>query len=137
MWFWEGEKRGWTSPGFFMRVAPKRLIFGAGMHAFDKDQLARFREKIVEDRAGKDLVKRLASLKKSGYEVGGASRKTVPKGFDSAHPHAHLLLHEGLWAEMSSPLPPEIKSTKFVSHCEKHAKKLASISEWLATHVVA
>ena len=26
LWFWEGDKRGWDSPGFFLRLMPKAMI---------------------------------------------------------------------------------------------------------------
>ena len=57
LWFWHGDRRGWNSPGFFFRLAPDRLILGAGMHRFEKTQLDAFRSAIVDPRAGKALVK--------------------------------------------------------------------------------
>ena len=40
LWFWEGEHRGWESPGFFFRLTPTKLMLGAGMHQFPKEHLA-------------------------------------------------------------------------------------------------
>ena len=37
------------------------------------------------------------------YEVGGATRKTVPRGFDASHKRARFLLHEGLYAGLELP----------------------------------
>ncbi len=99
LWFWHGDRRGWATPGFFFRLLPDRLILGAGMHRFEKPQLDVFRNAVVDQRAGKALAKAVAEIRAAGpYEIGGATRKSVPRGFDPAHERAEYLLHEGLFA---------------------------------------
>jgi uncharacterized protein (TIGR02453 family) len=136
MWFWEGEKRGWGSPGFFFRMFPHVLMIGSGMHGFEKDSMARFREAVLDDRSGKALEKAIAEVEKSGCcEVGAPSRKTIPRGFDADHPRAHLLLHEGLFAHWEGKVPKEAKTAQFPAWCAKHYAHCAPISRWLLAHV--
>ncbi len=133
-WFWEGDKRGWESPGFFLRLTPAEMIAGAGMHGFSPAQLAAYRAALVDPKAGAALDKVLAGIGK--LPVGGAKRKTVPRGFDAKHPRAHLLLHEGLHAFHERPLPKTVHSAAFVEDCLADFRAAAAISKWLMAHVV-
>jgi uncharacterized protein (TIGR02453 family) len=135
LWFWEGEERGWATPGFFFRLAPKQLILGAGMHQLPKEQLAAYRTAVVDDKAGKALAKVADELKAAGYQLGGAARKTVPRGFDPAHPRASFLLHEGLHATFEGPVPASFGTPAFVDECLTHYRATAPISRWLSQHV--
>ncbi|MCI0571315.1 MAG: DUF2461 domain-containing protein [Myxococcaceae bacterium] len=137
LWFWEGEHRGWDAPGFFFRMSADTLTLGAGMHQFGKEALAAYREAVLDSRKGRALAALVDEVKGSGpYEIGGATRKTVPRGFDARHERAGLLLHEGLWAGLEGRIPPEARSERFVDSCEKHFAALAPINRWLlsATH---
>ena len=39
MMFWHGEKRGWTHPGFFLRITNEAVWLGSGMHHFEAERL--------------------------------------------------------------------------------------------------
>jgi uncharacterized protein (TIGR02453 family) len=135
LWFWEGDDRGWETPGFFFRLEPTKLILGAGMHQFSKEKLERYRKAVVDDRAGRALVKLKNELERDGCKIGGVARKTVPRGFDPAHPRASFLLHEGLHATFESAVPRTIKTPAFVDECVERYKAAAPISKWLSEHV--
>jgi len=136
MWFWHGDKRGWNSPGFFFRLLPDRLILGAGMHRFEKDQLDAFRNSVVDARAGKAMEKAIADIRSAGpYEIGGATRKTVPRGFDADHPRAQYLLHEGLYAGFETGDTKVAETAGFVDFCTGHLKAMWPISKWLLRSV--
>ena len=135
MWFWEGDKKGWGSPGFFLRITPGKLILGAGSHLFDKAHLERFRQAVVADKSGAELEKLLRGLKKTGFTLGEATRKKVPRGFDPEHPRAHLLLADGLTASTTSKHPVELKTVEFVPHCRKQFTPLAKLNDWIGRHV--
>jgi uncharacterized protein (TIGR02453 family) len=131
LWFWLGDKKGWDAGGFFIRITPTKLILGAGIHAFEKELLKKYRKSVVDKTDGKRLSDLVEKLKKQSYEIGGAKRKTVPKGFDVNHPRAPLLLHEGLVVVHEEKHPPEISSLKFVDYCAKHFQKMAPLNVWL------
>ena len=134
-WFWEGEKKAWASPGFFLRLGPKRLTLGAGMFSFEKPQLAQYRDAVVDAKSGAALTRVLASATKQGYTVGAPSQKKVPRGFDLGHPRADLLRHDGLHVELDIPIPKEAKQTEFIGYCRSHYKKLAKVSAWLSDNL--
>ena len=134
LWFWEGEKRGWDAPGFFLRLSPSTMYAGAGMHHFSPPQLAAYRAAVVDGKAGAALERIIAGL---GYlRLGEPSRKTVPRGFDAGHPRAGLLLHEGLHAGVEEPLPKIVHDADFVDACVDTFRQGAPLSKWLTAHVV-
>jgi uncharacterized protein (TIGR02453 family) len=135
LWFWHGDKRGWDSPGFFFRMLSDRLILGAGMHRFEKAQLERFRAAVLEPKSGKALAKVVAEIRSAGYEVGGATRKAVPRGFDPAHERAEYLLHEGLFATLEGSPGRIVETAQFVDYCAGHFRAMWPISRWLLQEV--
>ena len=136
LWFWEGERRGWESPGFFLRLFAGRLILGAGMHHFSKPQLEAYRSAVLDARAGPALESLRRELERGGhYRPGEPERKTLPRGYDKAHPRAALLLHESLHATWEGPVPREARSAKFVEWCARHFAALHPVSRWLSQHV--
>ena len=132
MWSWQGERKGWDRTGYFMRLLPDQMILGAGMHAIDKARLPAFRDAIVADETGRALETMPAKIERAGsYAIGGEARKTVPRGYDVAHPRARLLLYEGLTASLEGPIPPEASSGAFVDYCLAHFRNLSPINQWL------
>ena len=132
LWFWEGEERGWDTPGYFFRLAPKHLTLGAGMHRFDRPLLQEFREVVVDDGRGATLDALLSSITTSGpYTIGGATREKVPRGWDADHVRAALLLHEGLFATAEGPHPAETHTQQLVDYCAEHYSRLAPLHHWL------
>ena len=58
IWFWHGEKKGWDRPGFYLRVTPKTIYLGSGMHMLEGEMLERFRKAVVADGPGKQACRR-------------------------------------------------------------------------------
>ncbi len=132
MWFWQGERKGWESPGYYMRLLPDVMILGAGMHQFSKQALEVFRRAVDEDDPGAQLVAMIDAVQQAGpYAIGGEARKTVPRGYDAAHPRARFLLHEGLHASLEQPIPSEAHDAGFVEYCLRHYKAMSPINVWL------
>jgi uncharacterized protein (TIGR02453 family) len=136
LWFWHGDRRGFASPGFFFRLAPGQLILGAGMHRFEKAQLDAFRSAVLDPRAGKALEKAVKETRDAGpYTIGGATRKSVPRGLDPAHARAEYLLHEGLFAGFETEDTAIAETPGFVDFCIGHFKAMWPISRWLLKEV--
>jgi uncharacterized protein (TIGR02453 family) len=135
LWFWMGERRGWDSPGLFFRLFADRLILGGGMHRFGKPQLEAFRAAVMADGPGRALAQALESVAAAGLEVGGQTRKTVPRGFDPGHPRAGLLRHEGLWAGVDGAVPASAGTPAFADHCLARFEASLPVVRWLATHL--
>ncbi|HEU0073361.1 MAG TPA: DUF2461 domain-containing protein [Dehalococcoidia bacterium] len=132
MWFWTGDKKGWETPGYFMRLLPERWAIGAGIHHLSKEGLEAYRRAVLDDAKGRALEAAVARVG-GPYEVGLASRKSVPRGYDASHPRAVYLLHEGLVGVLEDTVPPEAGSAGFVETCVSHFKAVSPINEWLAS----
>jgi uncharacterized protein (TIGR02453 family) len=132
MWFWQGERKGWETPGYFMRLLPDRFAIGGGMHHFDKRALDAYRGAVLDEDSGTGLQKIIEQVRAAGsYEVGGWSRRGLPRGVANDHPRAELLRHEGLAAVMETPVPREAASPDFVDYCLSHFKNVSPVNQWL------
>ena len=121
-------------PGFFFRMFADKLILGAGMHRFEKAHLEGYRRAVLDPRRGPALEAAIDKVKSAGpYEIGGATRKQVPRGFDAGHQRAALLLHEGLWAGYEGKIPAEARSATFIDFCAAHYRAVFPLSRWLLT----
>ena len=136
IWFWHGEKKGWDRPGFYLRITPATIFIGSGMHALDGAMLDRFRRAILSEGPGRSLTKAIHAVKAAGpYEVGGATRKSVPRGFDTSHERAGLLLHEGLYAGLELPAADAL-ADGFADRAFKHFSATWPIGQWLLREIV-
>jgi uncharacterized protein (TIGR02453 family) len=135
IWFWHGEKKGWDRPGFYLRITPKTIYLGSGMHMLEGERLERFRKSVLDDGAGGRLEKAVAKVKKAGpYEVGGATRKTVPRGYDASQKRAGFLLHEGLYAGLELP-SADAGKPGFADRAVAHFTATWPIGKWLLEEV--
>ena len=136
IWFWHGDKKGWDRPGFYLRVTAKTVYLGSGMHMLEGEQLERFRKAVVADASGRKLQRAIDKVKKAGsYEVGGATRKIVPRGYEATGPRAGLLLHEGLYAGLELPAADAVKRG-FADRALDHFPATWPIGAWLLDEVV-
>ena len=135
VWFWHGDNKGWDTPGFWFSVSAREVYLGVGMHSLEKGQLDSFRQSVIHPRSGKALQAAVARVEKAGdYEVGGKTRKLMPRGFEADPERAHFLLYEGLYT--SARLPPEAAAAPdFATVAAAHFKKMWPIGQWLLEEV--
>lgn len=130
-WFWHGEKKGWNTPGFYLRITPEQVFLGTGMHQFDKDTLDSFRHAIVLPRSGKALQAAIAKVRAAGdYDIGEKTRKKPPRGFETEPERAEYLLYEGLTATITLPGAVAYQPG-FVDLCATHFAATWPIGQWL------
>lgn len=132
-WFWDGEEKGWGRPGFYFRMTPSELMCGAGMHAFEKEHLAKYRAAVDDGKRGPALQKIVAALRKGGVEVGREDYKKVPKGFSPDHPRAELLRFGALHAGRTTLIPKEVTTAKFVDVVVERFREVSPLRAWLAS----
>ena len=129
LWFWQGCRPSRESPGYFLRLAPESLSIGAGMHAFADSTLARYREAVLDDHRGQQLLDITNTI---GTTPGGRTFKRVPQSFAVDHERADWLRHSGLYAEYTlEPVPPETFSEHFPTLCLEHFQRVAPLQRWL------
>jgi uncharacterized protein (TIGR02453 family) len=102
LWFWEGDRRSAVS-GLYLRISPDGVLVGAGAHGFGKDQLACYRDAVVADRAGRELIDVVDRLDQAGHQVGGETYTRTPRGYSADGVAARLLRHSALYADVELP----------------------------------
>jgi uncharacterized protein (TIGR02453 family) len=132
LFFWDGDEKGWGRPGFFFRLTKDALLVGAGMHAFEKDHLTKYRAAVLDARRGPALAQIVAALEKAGVTVGEEAYKKVPKGLDPEHPRARLLRFGSLHAMRTTKVPAELTSPKLVGLVVDRFAEVAKLRAWLA-----
>lgn len=85
----EGGSRDVHAPGLYLHLEPGGCFMGGGVYRPPTKSLTPIRERIVEETAEWDDV--LAAVRRAGFELGGDSLKTSPRGFDADHPRGEDL----------------------------------------------
>jgi uncharacterized protein (TIGR02453 family) len=110
------------------------VYVGAGHYMMTPEQLARYRESVLDERRGRALPGILAKLARNGFLVRSQDvLRKVPRGLDPDHARADLLKRKGL--VVSFPALPKglLVSRGLVDWLVKHAKQAAPLVEWLAS----
>lgn len=135
LFFWHGEKKGWTQPGFFLRLTARDAWCGSGMHHFEGDLLTRYRDSVVNERSGKALVAAIDAVEAAGdYGIGSMPRKTVPRRYDKDSPRAKYLLWEGLPAMAQMSIEDALRPD-FSDRVLSHFRATWPIGKWLMDEV--
>jgi len=111
-------------------------IAAAGHWALGADDLARYRQLVVDDKTGVELARRVKRLEAKGFTVAAfESLKKVPKGFDPEHPRAALLKHKGLGFDFPK-IPASVRhSPKLLGWLSEQVKQSATVISWLEQHL--
>ena len=132
--FWEGPDKK-TAPGVGLWVAPNGIGIAMGLMQFDKAALAKYREAVLDTKAGPALEQALAAAQKTKAKVGDPHYKKVPKGFDPDHPRADRLRWNNVGVTLRVDTPATVHSAKFVKWCGDRLEKMAPVHRWLMTYV--
>ena len=129
----DGAGQGPSTPAPVYIHLGTDVFVAAGHYMMLPDQLARFREAVLDDRRGKALAATLGRLEKRGFAVGSAETlKKVPRGVDPEHPRAELMKRKGLIVSFPALPKQMLVSRALVAWLVKHIKETASLVEWLA-----
>lgn len=130
--FWEGPGKKMQHPGIFFGMDMTGGGLYLGLHSFSKPLLTAYREAVVSDEMGQQLIDAIDSVRQAGdYKIGGSHYKRVPRGFDPSHPRADLLKYKGLHV-ISPPINvPTLKTAGLIDLCVDHCQKMVPIHHWL------
>ncbi len=132
IFLWEGKRPKMECPGFYFHLEPPHLMLGVGIHGFSKPLLQEYRDSVVHPKHGLALEKALKDVtKKREYEIGIKHFKMTPRGYDSNHKNAELLLYNGLTAVFMTKIPQEMHSRSFLDYAYAKFKDMSPIHRWL------
>ncbi len=131
LWFWCGARKGWDTPGFFVRLLPDTLIAGAGMHKFTPKQLVAYRAALAGP-AGAELIALTEQIAAGGrYTLGEPDLVRLPRGVTVPAGRETLARRTGLHPMYEGPVPPEAGGAGLVDWCVAVYRDLAPINQWL------
>jgi uncharacterized protein (TIGR02453 family) len=133
--FWRGDKAT-VSPGFHFVITADRAGAGAGMYAFGKAELERYRTAIGDP----DRADRLARAVSTAAQAGGGdldppALKRVPAGIDPTAPNAELARHKGIVVRRDLPLDDALFGPAAPDYVLDRFRPLAPVHNWLVDEV--
>jgi len=129
--FWDGNMPRMESSVFYFHLESESIMLGAGIYMFNKPQLQKYRDSVINEKLGNELFTITEELKNKGYDFGGKNYKKVPAGYDSMNKNSGLLLHNGLYADKSFDIPEEFYSEDFIDFCFEPYSEMLPVQQWL------
>lgn len=116
--------------GFYVQISAAGVRTGAGSYHLEPARLAHFRADVAHEIHGPRLEQILAGL--DGYEIGGDTLKTTPRGYDKEHPRIELLRHRSLTAGRLIGFEPVIHTAELLEVVRADWRTLAPLVDWLS-----
>lgn len=120
------------STGWYVQVAARGVMVGAGFYGASAERLGRFRDAVVDNRKGRRLQRIVAGLGADGWEVGGDCLKTAPRGYDADHPRIELLRHKTLTVRRLYGFEPWIHTPALLERVREDWRSAAPLVDWVA-----
>jgi len=128
------ESEGGAS--YYVQISATGLYAGSGYYHLQNDQLERFRAAVADAKAGPQLAKAVASLRKEKYEVDSReSLKRAPRGFDPEHPRVDLLRMKGIHVGRTFGAPRWLHSKGAADRIVAAWRAAGPVNRWLDRHV--
>ncbi|GGG23666.1 TIGR02453 family protein [Rhodococcoides trifolii] len=118
------------SVGYYLHIDAAGLFIAGGFYSSTPETIARFRAAVDDDVRGPELETIMRTAQKKGFERGGDSLKTKPRGYDADHPRIELLRHKSLTASKKFGSPAWLETTEALGHIRAEWRKLTPLVEW-------
>ena len=123
--------------GFYVQIDASGLFVAGGFYSHTPVQVTRFRDAVDDDRRGRQLVRLVKKLQSSGFEIGGDTLKTRPRGVAEDHPRLELMRHKSLTASKKYLSPDWIDSPRTAQEVRAAWREMRPLVEWLTTVIGA
>ncbi len=121
--------------GGYLSLDADAFGVGTGYYMMAKDQLAKFRA-AIDDERGSKLEKLIATLRSKGLEVTAHDTlKTAPRGYPKDHPRIELLRMKGCIAWRSWGIGAWLDSAEPESRVREFLKTAKPLVAWLDANV--
>jgi uncharacterized protein (TIGR02453 family) len=118
--------------GWYLELSARGVRTGAGFYEASGERMAAFRTAVDDDRRGKQLASIIKGLEQGGFEIGGETLKTAPRGYDKEHPRIELLRHKQLFAGRPLGFEPVIHTAELLDVVREDWRRLRPLVDWLA-----
>jgi uncharacterized protein (TIGR02453 family) len=120
----------------YIHLTAQTFGVGGGMWEMAPDQLERYRQAVVDERAGKKLVRLVTEARAAGLEATGHDvLKSAPRGYPKDHPRLELLRYKGLIAWQEWPVGAWLGTRRVKDRVEKFLQLAKPLNAWLRENV--
>ena len=120
--------------GYYVQVSAPGVMVGVGFYDPGSSHLATLREAIDDDRSGRQLRRILNALQKGGWELGGETLKTSPRGYAGDHPRIDLLRHKSITLRKSYGFEPVIHTPELLDLVRADWRAGGRLVQWVVAH---
>ena len=124
----------------YVQMSSGGLFIGAGIYHPARDQLARLRDSVADDKTGPALEAAIATVRKAGLEVSGGGDPplaSAPRGYDRDHPRIELLRWKGCIAGKELGTASWLHTARAAGRVADAWTKAAPLTSWLDANVGA
>ena len=125
---------GYTAQGTLRDPVFAFVDLVAGFYEADSERLAAIRHAIADDTHGAELEKLLADLTGEGWQLGGETLKTSPRGYDADHPRIALLRHKSMTLGKDYGFEPVIHTPELLDRVRDDWRAVRPFLDWVAAH---
>ena len=118
--------------GWYVELSPRGVRVGGGFYEASGPRLAAIREAMADERTGTALAEMVAAYDADGWEVGGDTLKTAPRGHDREHPRIDLLRRKQLFVGRPYGFEEDAIGPGLVERVRADWRTLRPLVEWLA-----
>lgn len=121
----------------YVQLDRSGLFVGGGVYHPARDQLARYRAAVADDRAGPELEVAVDAVRKAGVDVGSGEDvlARAPKGYPPDHPRIDLLRWKGCITSRAIGAPAWLHTARAAKEVEKVWQRSEPVLSWLDAHV--
>jgi uncharacterized protein (DUF2461 family) len=118
----------------YIHLDARQFFVATGAHMPDNAWLTRYR-RAVDGPTGEDFERVVEKLRKAGYNVGGNSLKTAPKGYTPDHPRIEMLRWREVGTGKDFGMPRWIATPAVKDHVLEAWGTMKPLHDWLVANV--
>ena len=119
------------STGWYVQVGAPGVLVGVGFYEASPARLAAIRSAVADDRRGRQLMQIVGRLQRDGWELGGDTLKTSPRGYAADHPRIDLLRHRSMTLGRSYGFEPVIHTAQLLDRVREDWRAGAAFVRWV------
>ena len=119
------------STGWYVQVGAPGVLVGVGFYEASPARLAAIRSAVADDRRGRQLMQIVGRLQRDGWELGGDTLKTSPRGYAADHPRIGLLRHRSMTLGRSYGFEPVIHTAQLLDRVREDWRAGAAFVRWV------
>ena len=120
--------------GWYIQVGAPGVRVGVGFYEASSSRLTAIRDAIADEKRGRQLQRILTKLLHQGWELGGETLKTAPRGYEADHPRIDLLRHKSMTLGKSYGFEPLIHTPELLDAVRADWRAATPFVRWVTAN---